>query len=403
MHRVETNNYWNSKWTDLHGTGKTYNAEKTTDQALEIIQQAENKNLPFFLMVSWKPPHAIFTDPPEELKSLYPSQQQLPWRENAEEKFKKKWRQSYQGYHTHITAIDAQIGCILEKLKQLKIEDNTIIIYSSDHGSMMNSNGKVNKCFPYEESIRVTFLIRYPNVIDSGLVKNELFGSIDIFPTLCGLAGIKIPSFCHGQDFSANLLGQKGPDTDSQFIMHIGKADVQGDIANFNTPFYRGVRGKRYTYTVNAGGQGQLFDNLNDPFQKNNLIADSEYLQVREQMRNELNYWIGKVENPFMHINYYKMPLEERIAAQRLAHNETVQYLKEFISRLKLSPSQETQLRKLKTSVYDKSGKPIVKNIENSWEKADIALREKMKIILTDEQFQQFKKMESTERRFLLK
>ncbi len=402
MHWDGTNNHWNSTWSDLHGTGETYrcsiyNATKMTDQALEFIGSNANSSSPFFLMVSWNPPHAEFKDPPADKKALYPSPDELPWRANAEEKSKDKWWEDYQGYHAHITAIDDEVGRVMQKLKQLGIDGNTIVVYSSDHGSMMNSHGKGNKRYPYEESIRVPFLVRHSGSIPSGQVKNELFGTIDIFPTLCGLAGIDVPHFCHGQDFSPNIHSKKGPDPESQFIMHIGRAGVEGDINKYHTPFYRGVRSKRYTYTVNANGPWQLFDNKLDPWQEKNLIEDAAYSDERKQLQTELDYWIENAENPFMHSDYHAMPLKDRISTQALLHNKKLQPLKEFTSRLKLSPKQEAQLEMIRYSIYSENGKPLITGGAKAWEDADKALREKIKSILSPNQLQRFEELESLE------
>jgi arylsulfatase A-like enzyme len=404
MHWNETNEHWNSSWTDLHGTGEThrcdtYNATKMTDQALEFIEDGAKNSSPFFLMVAWNPPHAVFTDAPEDKKSLYPSSEELPWRANAEEGSKEKWWDNYQGYHAHISAIDDEIGRVMDKLEELGIAGNTIIIYSADHGSMMNSHGKGNKRHPDEESIRVPFLVSYPAGIEPGLVKDELFGTIDIFPTLCGMAGIEIPSFCQGQDFSPLLFGESGPDPESQFLMHIGRKGVLNeDINTYHTPFFRGVRGKRYTYTVNTTGPWQLFDNQEDHYQKINLINDPAYSEVREQMQGELDYWIEKAENPFMHQEYQAMSLSERIYKQASLHNIGSQKLKEFTSRLKLSHAQEVKLEGIRYCVYDEKGKPRGTDSSKNWAEADKTLRKKIKSMLTPDQLIKFEELEALEK-----
>ena len=402
MHWLETNEHWNSTWTDLHGTGATtrcttYNATKMTDQALEFIDSFAVESSPFFLIVSWNPPHYVFTDAPEDKISLYPSSVELPWRANAAEESKEKWWDDYQGYHAHITAIDEEIGRIMDKLEDLGITGNTILIYSADHGSMMNSHGKGNKRHPDEESIRVPFLVRYPGGIEAGQVKEELFGSIDIFPTLCGLAGIDAPEFCDGQDFSPLLFGKEGPDPESQFLMHIGRKGVTGDLHNYHTPFFRGVRSKRYTYTVNPNGPWQLFDNQTDPYQENNLINDPSLSAVREELRAELDRWIEIAEDPDLHPDYVAMPLEERIYRQAVFHNGSSQ-LKEFASRLRLSPEQETRLVNMRYCTYDENGRPRGADSSKDWKEADRTLRKKIREMLTPDQLQKFEELEALEK-----
>jgi hypothetical protein len=285
----------------------------------------------------------------------------------------------------------------MEKLEELGIAGNTIIIYSSDHGSMMNSHGKGNTRHPDEESIRVPFLVRHPAGIEPGQVKDNLFGTIDIFPTLCGMAGIEPPSYCQGQDFSPLLYGEPGPDPESQFIMHIGRKGVEGDINTYHTPFFRGVRGKRYTYTVNTMGPWQLFDNQEDPYQEINLIDDPALWELRDQMQGELDQWIEEAEDPFMHPDYQAMPLSERIYKQALFHNQSSQQLKEFTSRLKLSPEQESMLQQIRHCVYDEKGKPRGTDSSKDWLEADKTLRKKIKSMLMPDQLMKFEELEELE------
>lgn len=398
QHYKSTDVHWDSLATDLHGTGKTtkrkgYNATAMTNEALSFIE--DNAAKPFMLTVSWNPPHAVFTDPPEDKKALYPSSEKLPWRTNAAEATKEKWWTKYQGYHAHISAIDEEIGRVLAKLKALGIDDKTIVVYSADHGSMMNSHGRGNKRNPQEESIRVPFLVRHPGAIKAGQVRDELFGTIDIFPTLCGLAGIKIPAACQGDDFSPNLHGERGPDPSSQLIMHVGRKPRKATSKN-DADFFRGVRGKRFTYTVNGDGPWQLFDNEADPYQLKNLIDDPAYADERKRLRGELDRWIAKAEDPYLHDDYLAMPLEERIRKQGAFHSKGPKSL-EFLSRLKLSPAQERQIEAITLSVYDKTGRPLVKGGRSAWDNAAALHRDKIKAILTPDQSAKFDELKELE------
>ena len=299
---TETDTHWNSKYWPAGGSSVTctqYNATAMTDQALQFIE--DNKNNPFFLMLSPNPPHAVFTDAPEEKKNLYPSESYLPRRPNCLSSFPTKWWTDYQGYHAHITAIDEEIGRVMNKLDSAGLADNTILIYSSDHGSMMGSQGLGNKRLPYEESIKTPFIARWPNKIPAAATTNVLFGTIDIMPSVCALAGLDVPDTCSGLDFSKIMLGQPGGlEPESQFIMHIYNAN--GDRW---APFFRGVRTNRYTYAFRVKGEYQeegpwlLFDNQNDPYQMNNLIDDPSMAAVRKELEGMLSDWLKKANDPF--------------------------------------------------------------------------------------------------------
>ena len=286
---------------------KGYNATLMTDQALDFIER--NKERPFFLMLSWNPPHSNFLDAPDEKKRLYPNENSLPRRKNVvlqpsegEEKeetiFDSNTWPYFQGYNAHISAVDDEIGRLMKKVDDLGLAQDTILVYSSDHGSMMGSHGLGSKRQPYEESIRVPFLIRWPGLVPAGVAPDSLFGTIDIMPTLCSLAGIPIPESCMGLDFSPTLRGAKGPDPEMQFIMHISKKNASHGEGH-PAPLFRGLRSGRYTYAYYPGKPWCLFDNQEDPFQLANLIDDPGKGGPRKEMDEMLRECLGKAEDPF--------------------------------------------------------------------------------------------------------
>ncbi|HOZ46133.1 MAG TPA: sulfatase [Candidatus Hydrogenedentes bacterium] len=305
-----TNTHWDT--SEYHPADakpvrpKGYNATLMTDQAIEFIDAHVKDDAPFFLMLSWNPPHASFLDPPEGKKALYP-EGSLAQRTNAEvegESDEKPaiWKQNtwpyYQGYHAHVSAIDDELGRIMAKLDELGIAEDTILVYSADHGSMLGSHGVGGKRQPHEESIRVPFIIRWPGLVPAGLRPAALFGTIDVMPSLCALAGVPVPDTCLGLDFSPTLRGQPGPDPDTQFIMHISKRNASGG-QNHPAPIFRGVRSKRYTYAVYPDRPWCLFDNEQDPFQSNNRIDDPALADTRNALDTALRAWVDRAEDPF--------------------------------------------------------------------------------------------------------
>jgi len=289
---------------------KGYNATLMTDQALEFIDRhhRERPDAPFLLMVSWIPPPSDFLDPPEAKKALY-REGSLPPRENVDLDARNKkgargliWDQNnwryYQGYHAHISAIDDELGRLMAQLDALGIADDTILVYSADHGSMMGSHGLGSKRQPYEESIRVPFSVQWPGVIPAGLASDALFGTVDVMPTLCGLAGVPVPGTCVGRDFSPVLLGGAGPDPEAQFIMHISKKNASGGDSH-PAPIFRGVRTGRYTYAVYHGERWCLFDNEQDPYQLDNRIDDPALAGVRDRLERMLRQFLREAEDPF--------------------------------------------------------------------------------------------------------
>lgn len=282
---------------------KGYNAEVMTDQALEFIDTLSGQ--PFFLMLSLIPPHADFLAAPPDSKALYPKGS-LPFRPNyptAQHGDKTRmvgksnsW-QHYQGYHAHISAVDDQLGRIMQKLDELGIAENTILVYTSDHGSMFGSHRVGSKRQPHEESIRVPFLVRWPGNVQAGAARKDLFGTIDIVPTLCALAGIDAPKKCGGRDFSAQLRGTSAPILDPQFIMHISKTNsMLGD--RHPAPLFRGLRTEGFTFALQPDRPWILFDNKSDPYQLRNLIKNPSTLELQRALRSELLLRMSLANDP---------------------------------------------------------------------------------------------------------
>lgn len=301
----KTNDHWNSAYHPAAGQPvktKDYNATLMTDQALEFIDK--HRREPFLLVLSLNPPHSKFTDAPKDKQALYP-EGSLPYRRNVRPpkprgkggRRRDPWA-VYKGYHAHVTAIDAELGRLLAKLNELKLADDTIVVYTSDHGSMLDSQGVGGKRQPFEESIRVPFIVRYPGVVPAGKRPDALFGAIDIMPSLCALAGLPVPETCVGLDLSPALRGERGPQPKSQFLMHISKTNASGGERH-PAPIFRGVTTGRYTYAVYPDRPWCLFDNEGDPCQMKNLIDDPSKAGLRKQLRAELASWLTKANDPF--------------------------------------------------------------------------------------------------------
>lgn len=281
---------------------KGYNATLMTDQAIEFLQTPREK--PFFLMLSLNPPHSNFTDAPPEKLALYPKDS-LPYRPNVDLEardddsiFSKNGYPHYEGYHAHISAVDDELGRLLRVLKENGQDKNTVVLYSSDHGTMHGSHGIGSKRQPYEESLRVPFLLHAPGRIPAGVNSEALLSTTDIMPTLCELAGIAIPESCVGQDFSPYLRREQGPAPTEQFIMHISKLNASNG-ENHPGPIFRGLRTHEHTYAIAPEGPLYLFNNREDPYQMKNLVDNPAYAGLRKSLAGRLAEYLHKAEDPF--------------------------------------------------------------------------------------------------------
>lgn len=349
-------------------TVEGYNATGMTDQAIDYVNEHADDEDPFFLMVSINPPHWRWDDSPKEFYDLYPKDK-ITFRPNVtdpEDKVGEKF-ENYRHYHGHISAVDHELGRMMQALEDAGIAEDTILIYTSDHGSSFGSNGLFNKANPFDESARVPFIVRWPGRIKANTIADHNLGTIDLFPTLCGLAGITPPDHCFGQDFTPVFLGRPGPDPESQLIL----------INNFNRNYFhsrlipgergkvspfRSVRTKRYTYAVDPLGGWILFDNLADPFQLNNLVDDPAYQELKVKLARELDNWLAKAEDPFIPEEWRSLPLPERIARQNEYYSllNFQQQWKDYKAAAlapyldKANPRQAAALEKLGDDLFDR-------------------------------------------------
>jgi arylsulfatase A-like enzyme len=308
---ARTNDHYDKSFTFDPMTGQKiqpqgYNATLMTDQAVRFLQERKaDSSKPWMLMVSWNPPHPPYGDaPPEDLKRYNP--EKLTLRPNVKLKGKgngalsnaEGLRTAQHGYYSHITAVDSEFNRLLSILEETGQADNTIVIYTSDHGDMMGSHGYGGKRLPWEESCKVPFFVRYPGVTAQGSETNILFASVDIYPTVCGLAGIPVPDHCQGKDLSAAIRGQKVQSPESVFIMHISTAGAEDREIN-TAPLFRGVRTSRYTYAVAEDGRWCLYDNQEDPYQMRNLVGDHARNALMSDLDGLVLDWLRKASDPY--------------------------------------------------------------------------------------------------------
>ena len=188
----------------------------------------------------------------------------------------------------------------MAKLEETGQADNTIVVYTSDHGEMMGSHNHMGKRLPFEESAKVRLVARFPGVVPPGRETDTLLGSIDIYPTLCGLAGLDVLAHCRGSDLSPALRAQTVREPEHAFLMHM-------NIKGVRVPIFRGIRTHRHTYAVSEAGRWILFDNLEDPYRQHNLVGDASRQSLIRELEGEILDYLVRVDDP--------LPLAERIRA----------------------------------------------------------------------------------------
>ncbi|MFO7927555.1 sulfatase-like hydrolase/transferase [Natronomonas sp.] len=272
-----------------------YDALAQTRHAERYIRSHDPGN-PFLLVLSWGPPHAPYGTAPEEYRKKY-DPRKIVLRQNVPDGEVECARQELAGYYAHITALDRCIGNLLETLKQENLADDTIFVFTSDHGDMLRSHGLLKKQHPYDESIIVPFLVRYPGNLKPFRTDHPI-NTPDIMPTLLALAGIDIPESCEGEDLSGFLTRHRVPEQKAALIMC---PSPFGQVSRSNGGReYRGVRTARYTYVRDLHGPWLLFDSKNDPWQMENLVNRDTSRSLQDELDAELHTLLHRTNDEFL-------------------------------------------------------------------------------------------------------
>ncbi len=289
-----THDYHNSLYYDGDNpaakTWPGYDAFAQSKDAADYIQNAAGSR-PFALFLSFGPPHNPYDTAPEEYRMLY-DPQELVLHENVAGHRERHARNQLQGYYAHITALDDCLATIDKALISNGLKDNTIFVFTSDHGDMVESHWQgsdygVRKQRPYEESIRVPFLLRYPRKYgrEPRSIPTPL-AAPDIMPTLLGMSGNDIPGTVEGIDLTPIIAGETKPERKGVLIANYHPfADWR--TARGGRP-YRGIRTERYTFTRDRNGPWMLFDNQEDPYQLDNLVDRSACIKIQTGLDTEL-------------------------------------------------------------------------------------------------------------------
>ncbi len=266
-----------------------------TDLAVDFIRR--NRDRPWGLVLSWGPPHDPYFAVPPQYLSLY-ADRDLRLRPNVPESVRATRTRTmtreeivrcYRGYYSHITALDEQFGRLLAALDATGQRDDTIVVYTSDHGDMLGSQGLTNKQLPYEESIRVPLLVSWPGRTIRG-ESDAWMGLVDLPTSLLGLAGVGAPAGTDGLDLHRVFVTPGAEGRDACYIFDLipcHQAAARGGTE------WRGLRTRRHTFARSAADDGfVLFDNIDDPYQVRNLIGDPGMAPLHRQLAERLEAMI---------------------------------------------------------------------------------------------------------------
>lgn len=254
---------------NLGGKQKTYTHYLIVEETLKFIE--DNKDGPFFCYAAWTPPHGKYVIPKDDPSLL---------------QYKDKpWNQMVKNYAGMVSLLDQGVGQILAKLEELGIEDNTLVIYTSDNGAnlpfikTLQSSGNLRgaKRSLYEGGIRAPFVARWPGKVKAGSTTEILTSSIDLMTTAAELAGVAAPTESDGISILPTLLGNEQKQKHEWLYFEIYEGAFQQCLRMGNWKGYR------------KGTQDpvELYDLTKDPGEKNNLAA--EHPEIAKKLISIMN------------------------------------------------------------------------------------------------------------------
>ena len=279
-----------------------YETDIQTDQAIAFMRQQQESGTPFFLMVAPHPPHPPFKPkdcPPGYLEQV---REDLVWAPNVPEDHRhRRSPLELRCYYAMAKNFDDNLGRLMDFLDRSGLSDDTIVVFTSDHGDMLGSQGRENKMVPYREAVNIPCIVRWPGHIPAGRRTDVLHAPMDHFPTLCGLTGLQAPSTCDGLDLSGTLLDTKKVQRHRDAVLMMNYVS-HWDYFDSGTrwPEWRGVRTQRYTYVKWLDGKEELYDNRDDPYQMKNLAESPGALPVIEKLRARLAELLADAHDEFL-------------------------------------------------------------------------------------------------------
>ncbi|MFC1761770.1 sulfatase [Planctomycetota bacterium] len=290
-HRYFNTSYFlNDDRTPIPVKDGAYESEVQTDLAIKFLKQ-QSPEKPFCLFLALGPPHNPYR-PPQQFDTHRP--EESPIRPNVADQYRSAAAEQLAKYYGQVESLDELMGRILTTLEESGLAKNTILCFSSDHGDTHFSHKHEDaptaggyKRRPYEEAVRIPFIMRWPLCIKPGQKTDMLFGSVNVMPTLLGLCAAPIPKTVQGEDLSMVILGNQ-PGPDSVFLQQT----APGNTA-FHSP-WRAIRTRQFLYATSGhtgNGGWLLYDVEKDPYQLKNCIDDPAYSQNRIALEVQLKGW----------------------------------------------------------------------------------------------------------------
>ena len=305
-----------------------YEPDGQTDLAIAQLQQLAAGERPFALFLSYGTPHdpwgpdnvpdewlARFRDvdfalPPNYRPDNDPHADAWARLSAAQRAQLPEWMRVYYAMTANL---DWNFGRLLAVLEASGRRDDTIVVFTSDHGEMFGAQGRRAKNIFYEEALRVPFLLRWPGTVPAGRVTDAPLNTPDIMPTLLTLLGLPVPAEVEGTALAHSALGAAGPEPSAAFLQGMGATAIFEDGHE-----WRALRSRRHTYAIyRADGEEHLYDNLADPYQQRNLAQEPAQRELLPDFRQQLRARMNALGDRFETCCWYRDHwIEDRIIQQ---------------------------------------------------------------------------------------
>ncbi len=272
-----------------------------TDDALAFLDRHARDDDPFYLSVHYTAPHSPWTGHPQEFVDSYdacpfescPQEPRHPWAISLTTNCLGN-REMLKGYFAAVTAMDADVGRLLDRLEALGIRENTLVVFVSDNGFSCGHHGfwgKGNGTYPlnmYENSVKVPFVVSQPGRIPEAYVQSAMVCSYDFMPTLLDYVDLPLPEGRNlpGHSFLPALLGESDDARDGVVIY-----DEYGDTRMVRTREWKYIH--RY-----PDGPNELYNLVRDPDERNNRVDDPNQAARVTEMRKTLEDWFAQYVDP---------------------------------------------------------------------------------------------------------
>jgi len=274
-----------------------YVTDVITDEALNFLQELEE---PFYLSVHYTAPHSPWVN--QHPQDIVDSYDDCPFKSCPQEA-KHPWaisgnllgnREALKGYFAAVTAMDKNVGRIIDRIEEQGLRENTLIVFTSDNGFNCGHHGfwgKGNGTYPlnmYENSVKVPFIISHPGRIPEGKATDALISGYDFMPTLLDYLNLPQPEDGNrpGHSVLPVLLGESDEANEAVVVY-----EEYGPVRMFRNREWKYIH--RYPY-----GPHELYNLANDPNERKNLIDEAKQQARIKEMRQQLGDWFAKYVEP---------------------------------------------------------------------------------------------------------